>query len=89
MAYQVPHHVLRARLEGEEVLLNEETGAYHVLNPTGRRVMEGLEEGRDPDELIAAIVAETGEELRVVAEDVASFVSALLGRGLLEDAPPP
>ena len=37
--YRMPDGVLRADLDGDEVLLNPTTGAYHLLNQTGRQVV--------------------------------------------------
>ena len=43
--YVMPSHVLRAELEGQEVLLNPETGVYHLVNETGRELLDGLRDG--------------------------------------------
>jgi hypothetical protein len=84
-AYRMPEGVLRAELEGDEVLLNPATGVYHLLNPAGRRVVEGLGEGSSIDALIAAIATDSATEVEQVRRDTESFVRAMVDRGLLEE----
>ena len=46
MRYRVSKSVLRASLQGEEVLLSTETDQYHVVNATGRAVIAEFEASR-------------------------------------------
>lgn len=85
--YKVPDGVLRAELEGEEVMLNSATGVYHLLNKTGRFVIDSLQRGRSLDEAVDEIVARSGTSHAQVMEDARSFVAAMLERGLIEEAP--
>jgi hypothetical protein len=87
MSYDVPESVLRAALEREEVLLNSETGQYHVLNDTGRRVLVQLQDGKTPEQAAKAIAAETNVASDTVRHDVDTFVAALVERGLLRHRP--
>jgi hypothetical protein len=84
--YRVPDGVLRAELDGDEVLLNPATGVYHLLNPTGRRVVEGFVEGASLDTLIATIASDSDTQVELVRSDTESFVRAMVERGLLEEA---
>ena len=84
MRYRVSESVLRASLEGEEVLLSTETDQYHVVNATGLTVIAEFDAGRSLEEAVETLVAETGEPADEVRRDVAEFVQALLSRGLLE-----
>ena len=84
MRYRVSKSVLRASLEGEEVLLSTETDQYHVVNATGRAVIAEFDAGRSLEEAVEALVADTGKPADTVRRDVAAFVQALLSRGLLE-----
>jgi hypothetical protein len=83
--YRVPDGVLRAELEGEEVMLNPATGVYHLLNPGGRRVVEGLEEGVSIEALTATVATDSDTEAERVRSDTESFVQAMVERGLLEE----
>lgn len=86
MKYNVPDGVLRAELDGEEVMLNPTTGVYHLLNRTGLLVIEALERGDSLEEAVDTIAAETGASRDVVMVDARSFVGAMLERGLVEEA---
>jgi hypothetical protein len=84
LRYRVSKSVLRASLEGEEVLLSTETDQYHVVNATGRAIIAEFDAGRSLEEAVEALVADTGKPADKVRRDVAEFVQALLSRGLLE-----
>jgi coenzyme PQQ synthesis protein D (PqqD) len=84
LRYRVSKSVLRASLEGEEVLLSTETDQYHVVNATGRAVIAEFEAGRSLEEAVETLVADTGKPADKVRRDVDDFVQALLSRGLLE-----
>jgi Coenzyme PQQ synthesis protein D (PqqD) len=84
LRYRVSKSVLRASLEGEDVLLSTETDQYHVVNATGRAVIAEFDAGRSFEEAVEALVADTGEPADKVRRDVGDFVQALLSRGLLE-----
>jgi hypothetical protein len=83
--YKFPQGVLRARLEGEEVMLNPATGVYHLLNATGCSLAFLLEEGKSLEEAAAGVADETGAPLDRVREDARAFVDAMLERQLLEE----
>lgn len=82
--YRIPEHVLRAELDGEEVLLNPRTGVYHLVNWTGREVLSVIDHGGDVSEGVEAIARSSGEACDVVSHDVAEFIAALVARRLLE-----
>ena len=84
MRYRVSKSVLRASLEGEEVLLSTDTDQYHVVNDTGLAVIAEFDAGRSLEEAVATLVADTGKPADTVRRDVTDFVQALLSRGLLE-----
>jgi hypothetical protein len=44
-SFRIPPGVLRATVGGEEVLLNQDTGVYHLVNPTGRSLIRAFESG--------------------------------------------
>jgi Coenzyme PQQ synthesis protein D (PqqD) len=85
--YRIPDGVLRATVEGEEVLLNEETGVYHLVNQTGRSLIRSFEVGNSLERAVLELARMTGEDQQRVAADASAFVHAMVTRGLLETAP--
>jgi len=83
MTLRLAPSVMRAKLADDEVLLNTETGQYHLVNRTGREVIGEIERSGTTGAARDRLVAETGAAPDVVDGDVASFVDALLARGLL------
>ena len=83
--YRVASGVLRAELEGKEVLLNTESGVYHLVNETGRIVLEDWELGLAVDEVVQDVARRSGVPEDRVSEDTKKFVAALLERGLIEE----
>lgn len=69
---------------GEEVLLNPQSGMYHLVNPTGRALLRHMEGGRTFEEAVRALSDETGQPVERVAADAAAFVEGMVARGLLE-----
>jgi hypothetical protein len=84
--YRKPQGVLHARIDDEEVLLNPETGVYHLVNGTGRWLLDRMDEGQTLGEAIRSLSDEAGEDLRRVSAEAVSFVEAMKARGLLEQA---
>ena len=82
--YEVTGRVLSADVEDQSVLLNTESGQYHLLNASGRAMLAALREGRTPEEIAADVAARTGAPAEDVRADVAAFVSGLADRGLIE-----
>jgi hypothetical protein len=76
--------VLRAELDGDEVLLNPETGVYHLVNATGKTILDSLAEGRDLQDGVDQIARDTGVPVDRVSRDADAFVAAMVGRQLLE-----
>jgi hypothetical protein len=87
--YRIPEGVLRATVEGEEVLLNQETGEYHLVNATGLSLIRSFEAGDSVKQAIDALADWTGQDRRRVAADATTFIDAMVARGLLETAPGP
>jgi Coenzyme PQQ synthesis protein D (PqqD) len=84
--YRVPSGVLRAQLDGEEVLLNPSRGIYHLVNETGRAVLNRLEEGKTLEQVVDELSITWEQPPATVEADAQVFVDALLERGLLESA---
>jgi Coenzyme PQQ synthesis protein D (PqqD) len=84
--YRRPDGVLHATIDDEEVLLNPDTGVYHLVNGTGRWLLERMEEGQTLGEAIESLSMNAGEDLQRVRAEAVSFVEAMKARGLLEQA---
>ena len=82
--YKLRDGVLRAELDGEEVLLNPETGVYHLVNGTGIQVLIHFEAAASVDEVVRLISEATHENASHVRQDVIRFVDAMVERNLLE-----
>lgn len=82
--YSIPANVLRAEMDGREVLLNPETGMYHLLNRTGRDLLLEIQNGSAIEDAIVTLADrwETPED--TVRNDVRQFLAALEERGLVE-----
>ncbi len=83
--YRVPPGVLRAPLESEEVLLNTETGVYHLVNETGRALMVSFEAGMTLEDGARRLSEERAQAAEGVLADARAFVRAMVERGLLEE----
>jgi Coenzyme PQQ synthesis protein D (PqqD) len=83
--YRVPDHVLRAPLEEGEVLLNPETGAYHLVNGTGRAILAELEAGLTVPDAAGRVSGTTGHPAKEVLEDTKQLVRSMMERGLLKE----
>jgi hypothetical protein len=82
-SFRLAEGVLRAELEGEAVLMNPETGQYHLLNATGVRVLDSIERNGEVSEAISDLARLGGVSEETVGADVQVFVDALLQRRLL------
>jgi PqqD family protein of HPr-rel-A system len=82
-SYRFPHGVLRAELDGEAVLMNPDTGQYHLLNATGVQVLDSIEREGDTSAVIEELARRSGLSEAAVRTDVQNFVDALLDRQLL------
>jgi hypothetical protein len=82
--YRMPDGVLRAEVEGEQVLLNPDTGVYHLVNSTGLRVISLVEVGTSLDDIVEQISEEAGEPETRVRRDVTEFIRGMIERSLLE-----
>ena len=85
--YKMSEGVLRAELDGDEVLLNPETGVYHLLNHTGRSVVTAFDDGSTLETAVEKLATDGGVDRAQVQADAEAFVHAMLGRGLLEEVP--
>ena len=81
--YVLPDGVLQASLHDEKVLLNQQTGLYHLLNPSGVELLRLMGEGHTLDEAADALADATGTSRTRARGDAQRFVSEMTRRGLL------
>ena len=84
--YRLAAGVLRADMDGDQVLLNPKTGVYHLLNETGGEVLETLSAGASVGECVRGLSSRSGFDEAIVRVDVQAFVDGLLERGLIVPA---
>ncbi len=75
-------------LDGQLVLLDEQTARLHVLNPTAALVWQCLDGEADVATLSAEIAEEVGADHDTVYRDVCDLVGRLAQDGLLEGYEP-
>lgn len=80
----VPEQVVHRAFGEQTVLLNLETGQYHGLNATGRRIFELLVENGGTTGVAAQIAAEYGIDESIASADLDELCTSLQARGLLE-----
>ena len=83
--YRAAQDVLRAEIDGEEVLLNTRTGVYHLVNRTGRSLLVLMEDGRSLEESVVEVAVREGQDPATVEADAAGFIDAMRERGLLQE----
>jgi len=81
---RIPEHVVHRRFGEQSVLLNLQTGKYHGLNETGRRMFELIAETGTLDGVAAKIAAEYNHPESEIAADLVDLCAALNERGLLD-----
>jgi Coenzyme PQQ synthesis protein D (PqqD) len=81
---RIPEHVVHRDFQEETVVLNLETGQYHGLNPTARRMLAALVECDSIDLAATALEAEFGVPRSRIERDLVDLCDALVARGLLQ-----
>jgi hypothetical protein len=82
----LPSHVVHRSFAAETVVLNLRTGKYHGLNVTAGEMLDGLEAGRTPREVAAAIAQEYDRDGDEVQRDMLALLAGLSERELIEVA---
>ena len=70
-------------IEGEAVILSLDTKVLRGLNPVGSRIWELIDGQRSLEEIADIIVREFAVAPGEAAQDVRTFIEALLERGLV------
>jgi hypothetical protein len=66
-----------------QVLLDERTGRYWQLNPTGAFIVRHLLDGGDENQAVAALTAEYQVAEATARQDVSALVASLRSAGLV------
>jgi coenzyme PQQ synthesis protein D (PqqD) len=81
---RMPRNVVYRTFATETAVLNLETGRYHGLDETGRRMLELLEASPTVSRAAAALAAESGRPRSEVEPHLLAFCAQLVARGLIE-----
>jgi hypothetical protein len=81
---RIPDHVVHRDFPGETVVLNLETGQYHSLNATARRMLGALDESDSVGSATASLAREFGVSRDRIERDLLGLCTSLADRGLLE-----
>lgn len=81
---RVPDAVAHRAFGDQLVLLNVETGQYHGLNATARRMFEAIVERSGTAGVAAQLAHEYGRSEDEISADMNELCQALIERGLLE-----
>jgi hypothetical protein len=81
---RIPDHVVHRDFSQETVVLNIETGQYHGLNATARRMFAALHESESIGCAAVALAREFAMPREQIERDLLELCAALADRGLLE-----
>ena len=82
--FRIPEGVLSHNLQGEEVILNLNTGVYFGLDPVGTRAWHLIQEHQSPQKVLDSLLAEYEVGKDQCAQDLLSLLVLLKEKGLLE-----
>lgn len=82
-SYRPAPNVLTAVVGEDLVILNPNTGQYHLLNSTGRLLLKGLEDQGSLESAAKQVATSTAAELETVMADAKAFLDSMLERGLI------
>ena len=80
---RIPDHVVFRDLAHETVLLNMQTGTYHVVDEIGARFLERMRATSSLDQACADLAAEYEQPGERIAADLAAFCGELNELGLV------
>ncbi len=80
---QINPNVISRNLDGEEVLLHLETGAYFGLNEVGSFIWRKIQSGDAADEILKSVAEEFDSGSEQASKDFSDFIQQLKVKGLL------
>ena len=81
---RIRNDVLSRDLQGEQVILDLNTGVYFGLDPVGTRIWQLIQGHQSLQKVLAALVEEYEVTEAQCAKDLVSFVALLLEKRLVE-----
>lgn len=69
--------VISEHIDGEEIILNFESGTYYSLNPCGRVIWRGLQDGLDQQALQALLTQRFPQNVAQAVPDLESLIDQL------------
>lgn len=81
---RLPPHVAVRRLDGETVLLNLQTGAYHGLDAVGTDFLSALEDHETVEAAADDLAGRYEVSTERVRKDIQRFCEGMRERGLME-----
>ena len=81
---RIPDGVLSHDLQGELVILDLNTGVYFGLDPVGTRIWHLIQEHQSLRKVLDSMVEEYEVGEAQCTQDLLSFVSVMLEKGLFE-----
>lgn len=81
---RIPDSVLSQNLQGEQVLLNLDSGVYWGLNPIGTRIWQLLIEQNRLDTILKTLLDEYAVTEGRLREDLRDIITRLAANGLVE-----
>ena len=84
MQYRIVGDVLAKQMADELVLMNLHTNKIFVANETGGEIWRAIEQGRNLDEVIAALI-ESAPDKAAAQDEVQAFVEGLRLEGFVAE----
>ena len=84
MYRKVSKGLTEREVDGEMIVLDQETGEVHQLNPVAACIWEGLDTASADEELVDRIVDKFDIDVRTARQDVRRFLEELEAHELIE-----
>ncbi len=81
---RIPDGILSRNLQGEEVILNLDTGVYWGLDPLGARIWQLLQQQNSLDTIVKTLLDEYDVPEARLRRDLGDLLTRLVENGLVE-----
>jgi hypothetical protein len=76
--------LLSGEIDHEIVIMNLDSGSYHVINKTGQRIWELLEKPMTVEEICSTISEEYEVDTQICLDEVLKFLADLQSRQIVQ-----
>jgi hypothetical protein len=83
MLVQLSSSIVLRDVNGELVAVDVDSGEYHIFNPVGCRIIQGISLDERTAEILDSVVEKFSVSMDTAVDDYENFVADLLERGLL------